>query len=782
MLQSLIKFILIISITTNPLLSLGQTSNNDDLLPNIRENVTTGQGQGGNSSGGQGGNTGGGTDDGDDIFIPLPGIGNGNSGGNWIGGGYTRPGNGFGSGGRPGFDPGTPVQGNQIRIANVPGQYSCPLFENNSYQDLNLAIANLTNAIQNVSDECRSSQPRFDDLQKTNSQIREAVSAIQGYVSQPQAGLAENAGLQKNVTDIVTGIDRLADVFKNTTALSSACGRKSLSWGRVALELNNVVNSASPFLLFLLAANPALSLTIKSTVLGSVVATNVISAMSQVIQGNTIDMTLAENRNAVLQNTCQYTKVARKIKYIQLAQTGQFEVLKKELTQNLNTLATQMQLFDGGNDFSSTWNMRGTIRNNIGAIQSRIRQDREANDEIFQRIAEAQNNPLIICLEGRQLVEIVDENSFPDSVSNGVLDAYDQNNYLKNIDLNGWEYDFGNRRNSQDEADRRLKQKVQSLIARYQKLKLTLANFSPVPKQEEVSPCAATTMAFITHIRNMINETTKIMVEDLDKFEDELSKDPEYAKWKEKFDKITVEQENTNRMARVLKELTNAGAAVYNRSEFNEAANNLKRSLMGSRRNLLGGQSPVFAWLEYKQGQYARAKGMFEKTIQQIVWKAYKLTETGRIPPLYAGFSMGAYTVNARAIDDMQMAAKLKNLNKKTLPQNSPQWEYACIDLEKAVKDYSEALDHLGATNFMCDMIFDHLDNSVDNRIINYCRGKTDYSGVQADRNKSVIDRASIELNKKPNANVLSPAEKYKLAAQKMIEIKCRLPRAADQN
>jgi hypothetical protein len=779
LLNSSLKLILVLSISTQPLLLVAQTSNNSDVLPNIRENVTN-PGQGGN--GNQGGNNPiGGQDDGDDIFIPLPGIGNGNGNGNWIGGGW-RPGvgNGFNNGNRPGFEPGSPIQGNGVRVANVPGQYSCPLFENNSYQDLNLAIANLTNAIQNVTDECRSSQPRFDDLQKTNDQIRGAVTAIQGYVANPQSSLAENAGLQKNVTDIVTGIDRMADVFRNTTSLTAACGRRSLSWGRVALELNNVVNSASPFLLMLLAANPGLGIAVKSTILGSVVATNVISAMSQTINNNTIDMTVPENRNAVLQNTCQFTKVSRKIKYIQLAQTGQFEVLKKELSQNLNTLATQMQLFDGGNDFSSSYNMRGTVRNNIGAIQARVRQDREANDEIFQRIAEAQNNPLIICLEGRQLVEIVNENSFPDSVSNGVLDAYDQNNYLKNIDLNMWEFDFGNRRNSNSEEDRRLKQKVQSLIARYQKLKLTLASFSPVPKQEEVNSCAATTMAFITHIRNMINETTKIMVEDLDQFEEELTKDPVYAKWKEQFDKIAVEQENTSRMARVLKELTNAGAAVYNRSEFNEAANNLKRSLMGERRTFLGGMSPVFAWLEYKQVQYARAKGMFEKSMQQIGNKAYKLTNSGRnVMPVYPA---GMYMINQQLIEDLEMSTSLKILNKKTLPQNSPQWELACIDLEKAVKDYSEALDHLGATNFMCDMIYDHLDNSVDNRIIQYCRGKTDYSGQQPLVNKSVIERAQIELNKKLGPKSLSASEKFKLAAQKMIEINCRLPRAADQN
>lgn len=750
-------------------------SQNNDLFPNIRENQTNGQGGNQNPNDPIVIDE---TDGGDDIFIPLPGIGNGNGNGNNGGIFNPRPRPGYGGNGRPGYDSGPPVVGNNIRTAIVPGQYSCPLFENNSYQDLNLAIANLTNAIQNVADECRSTQPQIAGIQKTNEEIRAAINSLQGFVASPESGYANTAALQDSVTKVVTGIDRMADVFKNTTALTNRCGREKLSWSRVALELNNVVNSASPFLLLLLASNPALSLTVKGTIMGSVVASNVISAMSQVISANTIDMTIAENRNAVLQNTCQYTKVARKIKYIQLAQTNEFEVLKKELSENLGNYAVQMQLFDNGNDFSSTINMRGTVRNNIGAIQARVRSDKEANDEIYQRVQEAQGNPYLICLEGKQLSELIDENSFPDSVSNGVLDAYDQNNYLKNIDLTDFEFGFGRRRDSQDEADKRLKTKVLSLIGRYQKLKVTLASFPPVPKQDEVSACAATTMAFLQHIRNMINETTKIMVDDLDKFEDELSKDPEYRKWKEKFDKVAVEQQNTSRMARVLMELTN-GNASYNRSEFNESANNLKRSLMGARRGFItAGESPVFAWLDYKRTQYARARGMFDFSMQEITNKAFKLTQTGRNQ--YSQGGMAAQ--NKRLIADLDMANSLKILNKQTLPMNSKQWEFACIDLEKAVKDHAESLDHLGATNFMCDMIFDHLDNSVDQKIKQYCQGVNDYSGQQNARQKSILERASLELDKKPNPRSLSPNEKYKLVARKMIEIGCRLPRAAEVN
>ncbi len=752
-------------------------SQNNDLFPNIRENQTNGQGGNQNPKDPIVIDE---TDGGDDIFIPLPGIGNGNGIDNGNGGGIfnPRPRPGYGGNGRPGYDSGPPVVGNTIRTAIVPGQYSCPLFENNSYQDLNLAIANLTNAIQNVADECRSTQPQIAGIQKTNEEIRAAINSLQGFVASPETGYANTAALQDSVTKVVTGIDRMADVFKNTTSLTDRCGREKLSWSRVALELNNVVNSASPFLLLLLASNPALSLTVKGTIMGSVVASNVIAAMSQVIQANTIDMTIAENRNAVLQNTCQYTKVARKIKYIQLAQTNEFEVLKKELSQNLGNYAVQMQLFDNGNDFSSTINMRGTVRNNIGAIQARVRSDKEANDEIYQRVQEAQGNPYLICLEGKQLSELIDENSFPDSVSNGVLDAYDQNNYLKNIDLTDFEFGFGRRRDSQDEADKRLKTKVLSLIGRYQKLKVTLASFPPVPKQDDVSACAATTMAFLQHIRNMINETTKIMVDDLDKFEAELSQDPEYRKWKEKFDKVAVEQQNTSRMARVLMELTN-GNASYNRSEFNESANNLKRSLMGPRRGFItAGESPVFAWLDYKRTQYAKARGMFDFSMQEITNKAFKLTQTGRNQ-----YPQGTMTQqNKRLIADLDMANSLKILNKQTLPMNSKQWEFACIDLEKAVKDHAESLDHLGATNFMCDMIFDHLDNSVDQKIKQYCQGVNDYSGQQNARQKSILERASIELDKKPNPRSLSPNEKYKLVARKMIEIGCRLPRAAEVN
>ncbi len=80
----------------------------------------------------------------------------------------------------------------------------------------------------------------------------------------------------------------------------------------------------------------------------------------------------------------------------------------------------------------------------------------------------------------------------------------------------------------------------------------------------------------------------------------------------------------------------------------------------------------------------------------------------------------------------------------------------------------------------MCDMIYDYLDNSVDKKIINYCRGQTDYSGIQQNRQKSYIDQSIIELSRKPSPKMMSVQEQANLVAKKMIEIGCRLPRAGD--
>lgn len=761
-------------LSLQPTLSYSQVGGDPDLFPVIINNPVVDNGNGNGQ---------------EPIFIDETDPGLNNPGNPDFGNGNTfipiNPGFGFGN--RPGnnFDnsgsnyAGTPVTGNNIRTANVPGQYSCPLFENNSYQDLNFAIASLTNAIQNVADECNSSQVSIEGLKTTNEEVRSAVQQLQSFVAQPETGYANTKGLQDSVTKVVTGIDRFADVFKNSASLTKACGRKDLSWGKVALELNNVINSASPFLLLLLASNPALSLTVKGTIMGSVVASNAVNAMSEVMAANTIDMNVPENRNAVLQNTCQFTKVARKVKYIQLAQTRKFDVLNRELNENINSLATQLQFSGFDNTTSSLYNTRGTIRNNIGAIQARVRADKEAVDEIYQRIQTANNDPYLICYEGKILADLIttNDNSFPDSVSNGILDAYDQNNYLKNIDLTDFEFGFGRRRDSQDEADQKLKAKVLSLIGRYQQLKVAVSSFPSPPTPTTVAACGATTMAFLGQIRTMITETTKIMVNDLDQFENELSQDPEYIKWKERFEKVSVERENTSRMARVLRELTSGGGASYNRSEFNEAANRLKRSLMG-RRNIyyvLKSNSPVFAWLDYKYTEFARAKGRFEQSMQEIVQKSLYITKTGR-----GIYPKGTFQQNKQVIEDLKLAENLVVLNKVTIPAGSRQHEHVCIDLEKAVKDYAESLDHLSATSFMCDMIYEHLDNSADPRIKTFCQGMVNYTGNQTLGQKSTLERAVLAFDKKPNAKSLSPNDKYDMLTKKMVEIGCRLPTAAE--
>ena len=672
----------------------------------------------------------------------------------------------------PGYQP--PISGAMIRTANVPSQYSCPLFENSTYQDLNIAISSLTNAIQGISDQCQSSQPQVESVKQTSEQIKKAIEQLQGYVQDPQQGYANIGVLQNNVGSLVTGIDRMSEVFKNVSTFSGQCGRKSLGWGKVALELNNVINSASPFLLLLAATQPALSLAVKGAIMGTVVGSNVISTMAQVIQNNTVRMDIADQRNAVLQNTCQFTKVAKKISYIQLARSGRFAELEKQLRDNINTYA--MKVVGGSSLLNTMWSVRGNVRNNIGGLQAAVRSDKEALEEVNLRIKESQNNALLICIQGKQIVQMAqDETSFPNSVQQGILDAYQQNNYLKNIDLTDFQAVYGQPRMNIRDEDEKLKKKVQVLIRTFQSLLNRIVNFPEEPTGEQASACAATTMAFVQHISRMITETTNIMVEDLDKMEDDLSQNEEYRKWKLEFDKIINEQENTNRMARVLKELTKPGSGVYNRSEFAEAAANLKRSLLGPRQGFFAGESPVFAWLDYKRTQFARSKGAFEKTISDISSKAYKLTQTGR-----GDYGASQFTTQARFAADLKMVQNMTVLNKKTLPVNSPQWELACIDFEKAVKDYSDALDHLGTTHFMCDMIYDYLDNSVDPKIIQYCRGRADYTGQQSLSQKSYVEQATFELSKKITPQSLSVQEQANLVAKKMVEIGCRLPKAGD--
>ncbi len=746
---------------------------NNDLFPNIKDTPQIGGGS--NSSDSPGpvtiDETGSSNNSGNDIpYAPLAPLSPYPIGG----GGYYPSSSSSSSSTRPSGIDSQPIAGAMIRTANVPSQYSCPLFENSNYQDLNIAIASLTNSIQSVSDQCQSSQPQIENVKQTSEQIRQSILQLQAYVQDPAHGYDNVNQLQGNVSNLVMGIDRMSEVFRNVTTLSKDCGRKSMSWGRVALDFNNVINSASPFLLLLAATQPALSLAVKGAIMGTVVGSNVISTMAQVIQNNTVHMEIADQRNAVLQNTCQFTKIAKKINYIQLARSGRFQELEKQLKDGVHTYA--MKIAGGSTYMDNVLNVRGNLRNNIGSIQAAVRSDKDALEEVNLSIRDAKNNALLICIQGKQLAQMAqDDNSFPNSVQQRILDAYQQNNYLKNIDLTDFQAAFGQPRLTNRDEDEKLKVKVQFLIKTYQMLLNRIVNFSEDPAGEEAATCAATTMAFVSHINKMVSETSNILVGDLSNIENDLSKNEEYKKWKAEFDKVVNEQENTNRMARVLRELTKPGTGVYNRSEFAEAAANLKRSLMGERHGLFGGESPVFAWLDYKRTQFARSKASFERTFKDISDKAFGLTKTGL--GVYAKTSS---QMNTQIIADLKMAQNLNIMNKKTLPLNSPQWELACLDLQKAVKDYADALDHLGTTHFMCDMIWDYLDNSVDPNIIHYCRGYANYTGKQSMRQKSYIDQATYDLSYKPSRNVLSVQDQANLVAKKMIEIGCRLPKPSD--
>lgn len=230
-----------------------------------------------------------------------------------------------------------------------------------------------------------------------------------------------------------------------------------------------------------------------------------------------------------------------------------------------------------------------------------------------------------------------------------------------------------------------------------------------------------------------------------------------------------------NRVTRVMVELSKDNS-VIDRSELDQRIALLRGALFGVRGSWTFGHSPIYSWLDYTMGLHRNRVSSFVDNIKRLQRAAYQISKAGRM-----GLEVSqAYWVNPQVIDDSLAAAKLDNLTKENVPAGTPGQELACQMLESTWLDWSGAMDHLGASQFMCDMVYGYLDNKVEKGLISFCRGDVTLDGRQLV--KSEIQKAKARLTGEKTQAGLT----YKVWSQKIVdkmkELSCPTPPVSDMN
>lgn len=632
-----------------------------------------------------------------------------------------------------------------IKPATVSNEYKCPLFDNRPHDELIKAIDALSASVTS-SAQCTGS-PSAKTLDQNGQKIKESINDLKKIIDSKDSSAVDISQIDASISTALTAAEGIGEIINNNSFLNSSCGRQTMSSGKVLLALNDIVNGLAPYALFAVSMNSALAPALPF-IIGGTVATSGISAISKMIEKNTLDMKKPEHRKALLQNTCQYTKIAKKVRFMQLAQSGKIDKITQELEKSMDFYNTKLS--KPSRELVSLLQYRDTAVKARSSIEGQLLKDRSDLAAIEKHITEADDNFLVCTLSNELVNWAQDGKSFPSSV-------------------------FINLQNATAQSDTAIKLQAASLTSLHTRSMERIAAYATSASQNEASlrMCAQAGRSWMAGIRQSISITSNVLFSSKIELEDELSRNNEYRRWKTQYAHIETQKTTIQRVEKAMQELSK-DTSIIDRSELAQRMNILKAGLFGSRKTWNFGNPPVLAWINHTKAMHDQAIAGFSAGMEEVRRGSYSLTDAGRGKHIRYSAMGTPYTDAKVQAESTKIASTLANLNLKTLPIGSREHEIVCQSLEAAWIDWSASLDHIGAIQFFCDMIDPVLDIKMDVDVIRTCRGYSELNGTTY--KKSMVLAAKDTLIKKGfqrDANLVST---------KLKTLQCPMPSVSVMN
>lgn len=625
-------------------------------------------------------------------------------------------------------------------VAKVKETYSCPLFDNRPHQELIDSIDAL-NKVVKVIPECTGT-PSAKSIEENGKAIKDNIATLQNIMMATDPALVSTGQIDTSITAAIAAFGNLGDIFNNNSFLNSKCGRETMTSGKVALALNDVVNGLAPYALFAVSMNAALTPALPF-VIGGAIATSSISAISKMIDNNTLKMQNPEHRKAILQNTCQYTKVAKKVRFMQLAQSGKIEKITQELEKSVDLYNAKFA--NPSQELTALLKYKNSIDKNIRSMNEQLTND-QADLATIESQFEQNGDDMMVCVLAQELANAAqDGKAFPASA-------------------------FVNLEAATAKATTAQKMQVTAMRRMHTNAVKGIAQIAPEAYKggQVLKDCAQAGRSWLASVRQAVNTTSNVLASTKNAMETELNKNTEYRHWKTQADKIKLEKLTIKRVEKAMQELAKDNS-IIDRSELAQRMVLLKSGLFGSSTSVSFGAPPVQAWINHTKSMHDQAVAGFVASMKQLREGALSLTPTGRARIVKYG-----YAETRQQIDNLKTAQALDSLNLQELPLGSREHELACQQLETTWLDWSAAIDHLGAIQFFCDMIDPVLDNKMDANLIMSCRGYTQLNGTTY--RKSVVTDAKETLIKK------GFQADAKLVGQRLKALQCPMPAVSVMN
>jgi hypothetical protein len=627
-------------------------------------------------------------------------------------------------------------------------ELSCTLFTNSAHKDLLNAIDSLTKVVNSTA-AC-SGSPSAKGIADNGNKIKESIDSLIKVVQSTDASQVNTASIDQSVTAALGAVGNLGEILNNNAFLNSQCGRQSMTTGKVLLAFNEVVSGLAPYALFAVSMNAALAPALPFVV-GGAIATSGISALAKMFDKGSLNFDDPTIRNAVLQNTCQFTKVAQKVRFMQLAQSGKIEKITQELESEAALYNARFSKISG--DLAKLLDYKTKWDNYYAAIQNQLDSDKADLAVINPQVTSNGSDDILMCTLAQELVNFSqDGRTFPASVFNSLNVLVSQTNQSQKF-------------------------QAATLTA------LNKTNFGRVskyaPKASEdtaaLASCAQAARSWISGINEAMGLTTSILAKNKVALENELNQYADYRSWKTQFNIIENQKITISRVEKAMQELAK-DSSIIDRSELAQRLVILKAGLFGSRGFGWGNKPrvPVYDWIDHTKDVHDKAISAFLTDFKSVRDEAFSITDTG-LGKTYIMTNSGVQYKNpVKQVRDNEIADKLENLNLTTVPFGSRQHEIICQRLEASWLDWTAALDHLGSIQFFCDMIDSVLDAKMDQAVVEQCRGVTKLSGQVV--SKSMVTAAKdllVARGFKANAQIVS---------NRMTELQCPMPPVSVMN
>ncbi len=638
-----------------------------------------------------------------------------------------NPGTPIGRGGNPGW-PVTPYPTNPTTpYPTYPGggsinlNYACPLVDQETNSDLLAALDVLERAIQTVP-ECRNDSSLGNAL-KMQEQMRNSAVELRRIWNDPDH-LNENLGaFDTQLQTMVMGINFLSETLNNNSLINSRCGQEMMTAGTALLALSDIVTGVAPYALFAAAAASSMTAAVPY-VLGVVGLSSIVKLVAQLSTNKTLDMNRYEHRQTVLKATCEYNRVATKVRYLKLAQSGQVDMLTREINQLNDAIFYDEQAV--GNSLDEILQKRQEFYKKIDEIRAQMYTDIRSHNELRKYLTRVTDDSMA-CSLGMEIIENHKKGKFPITIDQNfklLLEIGIPHNELS-LKATSRQYDVA--------------------IAELESNVVNAGGY-------RMGYCGQVTHRFVNTLERILQTIEEELVAQEQLYEKKLGENPVYKNWYSRTSTLEKDRETLKRVVKTM-EKASQDSSIMSKSELHQRMESLRNALFGSNGSWTWTKSPIESWLQHTYNMYSRAISIFKQSLSVLMDDVGEMRIKQRKKMTYVDetFSILPETFLREWLLNDIKEENFRFISPRRFPVGSAQQEVMCQRLEENWLNWAAALDHLMAIKHFCANIASFIDSKTSSGVVNICGrrqidGSEDKASLIAETEEKLVSRGFKDL------------------------------------